>query len=118
MSLLLSPIHLGPIALGHRVVMAPLTRSRAVRPGDVPGDLMLEYYAQRASAGGLIIAEGATVSSTGRGWLGAPGMFTDEQVAGWRRILLAVDICSLSSGTPDDRLMSASPKGRHRYRHR
>lgn len=90
MSLLFSPFKLGSLPLSHRVVMAPLTRSRSVLPGDVPGDLMLDYYTQRASAGGLIIAEGATVSRSARGWLGAPGMFSDEQVAGWRRIVDAV----------------------------
>jgi len=51
---------------------------------------MLEYYAQRASEGGLIISEGTTISITGRGWFGAPGMYSDEQVAGWKRIADAV----------------------------
>src|SRR6267142_5256811 len=54
---LFSPVNIGPLALCHRVVMAPLTRSRAERPGDVPGSLMREYYSQRASEGGLIISE-------------------------------------------------------------
>ena len=85
-----TPLPLGAIALSHRVVMAPLSRFRAELPGDVPGDLMLEYYSQRASEGGLIIAEATTVSATGRGYLGAPGIYTDEQAAGWRRIADAV----------------------------
>jgi N-ethylmaleimide reductase len=87
---LFSAIQIGPITLRHRVVMAPLTRSRSVQPGDVPGDLMLEYYGQRASEGGLIISEATSISIAGRGWFGAPGMHTDEQVAGWKRIVDAV----------------------------
>lgn len=54
---LFSPCVLGTIALQHRVVMAPLTRLRSDQPGDIPGDLMAEYYAQRASSGGLIVTE-------------------------------------------------------------
>jgi N-ethylmaleimide reductase len=61
-----------------------------VQPGDIPGDLMLEYYGQRASEGGLIISEATAISITGRGWYGAPGMYSDEQVAGWERIVGAV----------------------------
>ena len=67
---LFSPIKVGPLNLSHRVVMAPLTRLRSEQPGDIPGDLMAEYYGQRASKGGLIISEGTTVSITGRGYLG------------------------------------------------
>jgi N-ethylmaleimide reductase len=70
--------------------MAPLTRSRSEQPGDIPGKLMLEYYMQRASEGGLIISEGTTISITSRGWFGAPGMYSDEQVAGWKKITSAV----------------------------
>jgi N-ethylmaleimide reductase len=87
---LFTPVSLANMQLAHRVVMAPLTRSRATMPGDVPGELMLRYYAQRASAGGLMITEGTTISPTARGWLGAPGMFTDEQVAGWKQVTSAV----------------------------
>ena len=87
---LFSPVQIGPISLGHRVVMAPLTRSRSEQPGDVPGKLMLEYYTQRASEGGLIISEGTTISIAGRGWFGAPGLYSDEQVAGWKNITSAV----------------------------
>ncbi len=83
---LFSPIQLGAIPLAHRVVMAPLTRMRSDQPGDIPNDLMAEYYGQRASDGGLIISEATTLSVTGRGYLGAPGIYTDEQVAGWRKI--------------------------------
>jgi N-ethylmaleimide reductase len=87
---LFSPVWIGPITLQHRVVMAPLTRSRSEQPGDIPGSLMLEYYTQRASEGGLIISEGTTISIAGRGWFGAPGMYSDEQVAGWKKVTGAV----------------------------
>jgi NADH:flavin oxidoreductase / NADH oxidase family len=63
---LISPVKIGPLALSHRVVMAPLTRLRS-SPGDVPGDLTAEYYEQRASDGGLIISEATTISVTARG---------------------------------------------------
>ena len=69
---LFTPVQIGPITLKHRVVMAPLTRSRSEQPGNIPGALMLEYYAQRASDGGFIVSEGTSVSMTARGWLGAP----------------------------------------------
>jgi N-ethylmaleimide reductase len=87
---LFTPVQIGPVTLEHRVVMAPLTRSRSTQPGDIPGDLMLEYYTQRASEGGLIISEATSISITGRGWFGAPGLYSDEQVTGWRRIVDAV----------------------------
>jgi N-ethylmaleimide reductase len=87
---LFTPVQVGPMTLGHRVVMAPLTRSRSEQPGDVPGKLMMEYYTQRASDGGLIISEGTTISIAGRGWFGAPGIYTDQQVAGWKEITNSV----------------------------
>jgi N-ethylmaleimide reductase len=73
--------------LKHRVVMAPLTRSRSIQPNSIPGDLMAEYYAQRASDGGFIIGEATNISITSRGWLGAPGLYSDEQVKGWKKIV-------------------------------
>ena len=82
------PYALGPLVLPNRVVMAPLTRSRADRDG-VPSLLAPEYYAQRASAG-LIISEAATVSRQGTGYDNGPGLYTDEQVTGWRAITEAV----------------------------
>jgi N-ethylmaleimide reductase len=87
---LFTPVQVGPLALKHRVVMAPLTRSRSDQPGDIPGDLMLEYYTQRASDGGLIISEATTISITGRGWFGAPGLYSDAQVEGWKKIVNAI----------------------------
>ena len=87
---LFSPTQIGPITLSHRVVMAPLTRSRSLQPGDIPSDLIREYYTQRASDGGLIISEATSISIAGRGWLGAPGLYSDEQVEGWKKITAAV----------------------------
>ena len=87
---LFTPVQIGAVQLGHRVVMAPLTRSRSEQPGDVPNDLMVEYYTQRASDGGLIISEATTISIAGRGWFGAPGLYSDAQVVGWRKITDAV----------------------------
>lgn len=87
---LFQPVQVGAMKLAHRIVMAPLTRMRSTIPGDVPNDLMVEYYQQRASQGGLIISEATTISVTGRGYLGAPGIYSDEQVAGWRKVTDAV----------------------------
>ncbi len=90
MSKLFSPIRIGAIDLSHRVVLAPLTRMRADVPGNVPGDLMATYYGQRASRGGLMIAEATFISPTGNGGYASPGIFTDAQVAGWRKVVDAV----------------------------
>jgi N-ethylmaleimide reductase len=73
-SKLFSNTNIGPVQLKHRVVMAPLTRMRSEMPGDIPGDLVLKYYTQRASQGGLIITEATTISATARGYYGAPGI--------------------------------------------
>lgn len=87
---LFTAVKLGPYALSHRVVMAPLTRLRSHQPGDVPTDLMAKYYGQRASRGGLIVSEATPISITARGYLGAPGIYTDEQVEGWKKVTDAV----------------------------
>ena len=87
---LFTPIQLGCLHLKHRVIMAPLTRSRSVQPNSVPGDLMRIYYGQRASEGGLIITEATNISLTSRGWLGAPGLYSDEQIEGWKAVTEAV----------------------------
>lgn len=89
MSKLFSPIAIGPYSLDHRVVLAPLTRMRT-ETGDVPGDLMVEYYSQRASQGGLLIAEATCVSPSGIAYAGAPGIYTDAHERGWRRVTKAV----------------------------
>jgi len=83
-------VKLGAIELSHRVAMAPLTRLRSDLNGDIVTDLMAQYYGQRASAGGLIISEATTVARNGRGYLGAPGIYSDTQVAGWRGVTEAV----------------------------
>jgi N-ethylmaleimide reductase len=83
MSVLFSKAKLGNLALQNHLVMCPLTRSRAV--GNVPNDLMAEYYGQRASAG-LIITEGTSPSPNGLGYARIPGIFSDAQVAGWKKV--------------------------------
>jgi N-ethylmaleimide reductase len=87
---LFTPLEIGPMTLMHRVVMAPLTRNRSEQPGDIPGKMMLEYYTQRASDGGLIISEATTISTTARGWFGAPGLYSDPQIEGWKKIVDAI----------------------------
>jgi len=84
---LFQPFTLGSLELPNRVVMAPMTRSRAL--GNVPTDLMAEYYAQRAGAG-LIITEGTSPSPNGLGYPRIPGIFSDEQEEGWRGVTEAV----------------------------
>lgn len=85
---LFAPTNLGKLNLANRIVMAPLTRSRATDDG-VVGELQATYYAQRASAG-LIIAEATNISAQGRGYALTPGIWTDEQVAGWKLVTDAV----------------------------
>ena len=86
---LFRPVALGDLHLPNRVIMAPLTRSRARQPGDVPWELNATYYAQRANAG-LIIAEATQVSPQGKGYAFTPGIYSDEQVEGWRKVTSAV----------------------------
>ena len=85
---LFEPLQVGAVQLANRIVMAPLTRSRASSDG-VPNDLHVEYYRQRAEAG-LIIAEATNISVEGRGYAWTPGIYTDEQVAAWKRVTDAV----------------------------
>jgi N-ethylmaleimide reductase len=79
---LFGPVQLGPYQLRNRIVMAPLTRSRADDEG-VPGELQATYYAQRASAG-LLISEATNISPQGKGYIRTPGIWSKEQVAGWK----------------------------------
>lgn len=88
MSILLTPLQVGDLKLNNRLIMAPLTRSRA-GSGRVPNELMTEYYTQRAAAG-LILTEATAITPMGEGYAGTPGIWSDEQVAGWRKITQAV----------------------------
>ena len=78
---------LGSVTLSNRIVMAPMTRSRAIN--NIPNDLMATYYSQRATAG-LIITEGVSPSLNGLGYARIPGVFSEEQTAGWKQITQAV----------------------------
>ncbi len=85
---LFTPLDIGPLKLPNRVIMAPLTRSRA-GPGNVPHALNALYYAQRASAG-LIVTEATQVAPEGQGYIFTPGIHSDEQIEGWSRVTGAV----------------------------
>lgn len=85
MSIAFQPYQLGPVTLTNRIVMAPMTRSRAYGPGNSPTDLTAIYYAQRASAG-LIVTEGVQPSIVGQGYPDTPGLHSEEQVAAWRKV--------------------------------
>jgi N-ethylmaleimide reductase len=86
---LFTPVQMGKLELRNRIIMAPLTRMRAANPGHVPSELHVEYYAQRASAG-LIIGECTEISPDGYGWADTPGLWSAEQVRGWRAVTEAV----------------------------
>lgn len=110
---------LGDLQLSNRIAMAPMTRGRAENPGLVPVPLMAEYYAQRASAG-LIITEGTWVNAEGIGFLNVPGIWTDEQVDGWKLVTDAVhkaggkifnQIAHLGAATHPDHLDGELPMG-------
>lgn len=85
---LFDSVRFGEISAANRIVMAPLTRDRA-GPGRIPTPLMATYYEQRASAG-LIVSEGTQISAEGQGYLDTPGIYSAEQIAGWRRVTDAV----------------------------
>ena len=85
---LFSPMHMGALQLANRMVMAPVTRSRMADDG-VPNEMHATYYAQRASAG-LIIAEATNISAQGRGYAMTPGIWSQAQVAGWKKVTDAV----------------------------
>ncbi len=85
---LFDPVRIGAWDLPNRILMAPLTRTRA-SAGRVPNSMMAEYYRQRASAG-LIISEATSVSAMGVGYPDTPGIWSDEQVEGWKLITRAV----------------------------
>ena len=85
---LFTPVRLGALQLPSRIVMAPMTRMRA-GAGNAPTALNAEYYAQRASAA-LIISEGTAISAQAQGYPNAPGIYTKEQIDGWRAITAGV----------------------------
>lgn len=87
-SALWTPIQAGDLRLNHRLAMAPMTRNRSTPPG-IPTELNAEYYAQRASTA-LIISEGTQPSGDGQGYLLTPGIYTDAQIEGWRKVTDAV----------------------------
>jgi 2,4-dienoyl-CoA reductase-like NADH-dependent reductase (Old Yellow Enzyme family) len=89
MTTLFDPIQVGDLTLPNRIIMAPLTRAHAPGAGRVPNALMAEYYAQRASAG-LILSEATSVMPMGVGYADTPGIWSEEQVAGWRLVTEAV----------------------------
>lgn len=80
---------IGDTPLNNRIVMAPMTRSRTAQPGDIPTELMATYYAQRASAG-LIISEATQISPQGKGYSFTPGIYSQEQIEGWKLVTQAV----------------------------
>lgn len=86
MNTFFTPISAGKLHLKHRIVMAPATRMRTENHG-VPGELMVEYYRQRTSQGGLLIAEATAISPYANAYADAPGIFTDAQQAGWKRVV-------------------------------
>lgn len=86
---LLAPLTVGQLSLPHRIVMAPMTRARSSQPGDIPNAMNALHYAQRASAA-LIITEASQISPQGKGYSFTPGIYSPEQVAGWRLVSEAV----------------------------
>ncbi|WP_336817668.1 alkene reductase [Cedecea sp. MMO-103] len=86
---LFTPLKVGAITVPNRIFMAPLTRLRSIEPGDIPTPLMGEYYRQRASAG-LIISEATQMSAQAKGYAGAPGLHSEEQIAAWKKITAGV----------------------------
>jgi len=86
---LFQPLELGALKLPHRVLMAPLTRSRSSQPGDIPNDMNARYYRQRAGAG-LIFSEATQVSPQGKGYAFTPGIYSAEQIEGWHKVTDAV----------------------------
>lgn len=86
---LFSPTRLGPYTLKNRVVLPPLTRSRSSQPGDIPNELMAEYYAQRSSAG-FMVTEGTQIEPRGQGYAWTPGIYSSRQVEGWKKVTRAV----------------------------
>ncbi|KOQ89323.1 oxidoreductase, partial [Pluralibacter gergoviae] len=82
---LFTPLKLGELTLANRIVLPPLTRCRSEQPGNIPGDMMVEYYRQRASAG-FMISEASQIEPRGQGYAWTPGIHSAAQVAGWKKV--------------------------------
>ncbi|WP_434671005.1 alkene reductase (plasmid) [Klebsiella sp. B345] len=89
MSSLFSPLTLGDLQLRNRIALPPLTRCRSNQPGNIPNDLMMEYYRQRVSAG-FMITEGTQIEPRGQGYAWTPGIHSEAQIAGWKKVTDAV----------------------------
>jgi len=87
--ILFESTQLGPYTLKNRIVLPPLTRSRSSQPGNIPNDLMADYYRQRAGAG-FMVTEGTQIEPRGQGYAWTPGIHSPEQVEGWRKVTAAV----------------------------
>jgi N-ethylmaleimide reductase len=85
---LFTPLRVGDMHLAHRIIMSPLTRARS--PCGIPTELVAEYYAQRATPGGLLISEGTMTSMMAGNLLNVPGIFTPEQIRAWKVVTQAV----------------------------
>ncbi|CAM3242546.1 alkene reductase [Komagataeibacter xylinus] len=88
-SSLLEPVRLGDLSLENRIFLPPLTRCRSTQPGDIPNALMAEYYAQRTQAG-FLLTEGTQIEPRGQGYAWTPGIYSPEQIAGWKLVTDAV----------------------------
>lgn len=82
---LFTPLTLGDFTLKNRIALPPLTRSRSSQPGNIASDLMAEYYAQRSSAG-FMVSEGTQIEPRGQGYAWTPGIYTPQQIAGWKKV--------------------------------
>jgi 2,4-dienoyl-CoA reductase-like NADH-dependent reductase (Old Yellow Enzyme family) len=115
---LFKPLKLGHLDLEHRVCMAPLTRMRGTKESEgvwAPGDVVVEYYSQRASKGGLLLTEACPISRLSCGFPGVPGIFTSGQIAGWKQVTNAVHAkggyiyCQLWHGEFNEGMRAATP---------
>lgn len=88
-SSLFTPVQLGSLTLKNRIVLPPLTRSRSTQPGDVANELMAEYYGQRTGAG-FLVTEGTQIEPRGQGYAWTPGIYSAEQIVGWKKVTDAV----------------------------
>ncbi|MCU5774376.1 alkene reductase [Erwiniaceae bacterium BAC15a-03b] len=86
---LFTPFQLGEFTLRNRIALPPLTRCRSEQPGNIPGDMMVEYYRQRASAG-FMVTEGTQIEPRGQGYAWTPGIHSKEQISGWKKVIEAV----------------------------